>query len=99
METGTEAVLLVASGIGSRAIVFVVTPAVPPASACQLLYVMLCFVFSPNNNGRKNKVTSICWKLAGRFSPGSLIFFVLIVAIIVAIIDGISEYPILILVT
>lgn len=47
METGTEAVLSVASGIGSRAIVFVVTPAAPPASACQLLCFMLCFVFSP----------------------------------------------------
>lgn len=47
METGTEAVLSVASGIGSRTIVFVVAPAAPPASACQLLYVMLCFVFSP----------------------------------------------------
>lgn len=34
METGTEAVLSVASGIGSRAIVFMVTPAVLPASAC-----------------------------------------------------------------
>lgn len=95
METGTEAVLLVASGIGNGAIVFVVTPAAPPASACQLLYVMFCFVFSPNNNGRKNKVTSICWELVGRFSPGSLIFFVLIVAII----DGISECPILISLT
>lgn len=83
--------LSVASGIGSRAIVFVVTPAAPPASACQLLYVMLCFVFSPSNNGRKNKVTSICWKLAGRFSAGSLIFFVTIV--------GISECLILILLT
>lgn len=34
METGTEAVLPVASEIGSRAIVFVVTPAALPASAC-----------------------------------------------------------------
>lgn len=95
METGTEAVLSVASGIGSRAIVFMVTPAALPASACQLLCVILCFVFSPNNNGRKNKVTSICWKLAGRFSPASLIFFVLIVAVI----DGILDYPILISLT
>lgn len=34
METGTEAVLEVAPEIGSRAIVFVVTPAALPASAC-----------------------------------------------------------------
>lgn len=34
METGTEAVLSVASEIGSRAIVFAVAPAALPASAC-----------------------------------------------------------------